>query len=780
MPESLYVSGVNFREWGGASGVQLSDIPPGLTVILGDNEVGKSSMASGLALLLMGGGTAVDFSLFGEATDRLTAELTGRLGPSDLRVDLQTMLTKHTGKQAQNSNRRCQLGGVELAEEAFNSMIGEIGLDGYRAHHCLNAESIHLESETPDGKLSARHVFGGIEPFVEASSLQKGADRAIGKTKASPDSARQFIRQAESIRTRLQAAREAGGDVDHHIGRLDKIDKKITNLKDDETKSGRVIQDLTAALNSLPLHSTLRSLQDPETRPAEPSDVDRELAAARDRITSAIQNLETACSVTETASNAVDQAHDQAGDWAELRNELDTTEQRSRDLDDADAEVRSRRSALDKAREAMAIAGTAPGPTPVSSRRQFGTTVSVTTGLLALGAVVATLLDQSTTAQVFVLGAALSAVSLALLRVRSREGTIPTTATDVSGAQSRLESAIEERTEILVEVGLPVDQAPRILDGTGHRLRLVAELKKAVSDHEKASSREQDRMEELSDLLPPGAESRRAGSILDLACQNVDLYTKYQTSVQEAREKLTQSLGGTQTEANRLLDQHDKGELEEKLRKEQDKIADLKEQIVQQGKEADTARIDRSDAEVRADTEKLEIEMAAVRGRIRAKLVDGLAHRLAAQILTDSAEQYLGDNSPEILRRAEDHATQIAGDWHGLALDRDRETGIRILSSRGNHGNEKLSLGGRSGLNLSLRLATVETESAKLPFRLPLLLDDPLIHLDDTRRQRAFQIISRLAKDHQVLYFTCHGQHAEEAQTVDAHLVELRGSGPQE
>ena len=520
-----------------------------------------------------------------------------------------------------------------------------------------------------------------------------------------------------------------------------------------------MIQDLTAALNSLPLHSTLRSLQDPETRPAEPSDVDRELAAARDRITSAIQNLETACSVTETASNAVDQAHDQAGDWAELRNELDTTEQRSRDLDDADAEVRSRRSALDKAREAMAIAGTAPGPTPVSSRRQFGTTVSVTTGLLALGAVVATLLDQSTTAQVFVLGAALSAVSLALLRVRSREGTIPTTATDVSGAQSRLESAIEERTEILVEVGLPVDQAPRILDGTGHRLRLVAELKKAVSDHEKASSREQDRMEELSDLLPPGAESRRAGSILDLACQNVDLYTKYQTSVQEAREKLTQSLGGTQTEANRLLDQHDKGELEEKLRKEQDKIADLKEQIVQQGKEADTARIDRSDAEVRADTEKLEIEMAAVRGRIRAKLVD---------------------NSPEILRRAEDHATQIAGDWHGLALDRDRETGIRILSSRGNHGNEKLSLGGRSGLNLSLRLATVETESAKLPFRLPLLLDDPLIHLDDTRRQRAFQIISRLAKDHQVLYFTCHGQHAEEAQTVDAHLVELRGSGPQE
>ena len=780
MAESLHVSGVDFREWGGASGVQLSDILPGLTVILGDNEVGKSSMARGLALLLMGGGTAADFSPFGEATDRLTAELTGSLGPTDLRVDLQTTVTKNAGKQVQNSKRRYLLGGAELAEETFSSMIGGIGLDGYRAHHCLSAESIHLETETPDGKLSARHVFGGIEPFVGARSLQKRADRAIGKTKASPDSARQLVGQAESIRVHLQTAREAGGDVDRHINRLDEIVRKIDNLQADKTKSNRAIQDLTAALKSLPLHSTLLSLQDPETRPVEPSDVDRELAAARDRITSAIQNLETARSATETASNAVDQAHDQAGDWAELMNDLDTTDQRIGDLETADADIRSRRLDLDSAREAMEVAGTAPGATPVSSRRQIGTTVSVTTGLLALGAVVATLLDQSTLAQVLVLGAALSAASLAFSRTRRQEGIIPTKATDVSGAQSRLESAIERRTGILIEAGLPADRVPRILDGTGQRLRLVAELKQAGSKHEQTSSREQDRMRELSELLPPGAESKNAGSTLDLACENVDLYTEYLTDVQTAREALTQSLGGAQTEANRLLDQHDRSELQEKLRNEEDQITRLQDQIVEREKEADTARTERAEAEVRADTEGLEIEMAAVRGRIRAKLVDGLAHQLAAQILAESAEQYLGDNAPEILRRAEHHATEIAGDWHGLALDGDRETGIRILSSRGNHGNERLSLGGRSGLNLSLRLATVEIESAKLPFRLPLLLDDPLIHLDDGRRQRAFQIISRLAEDHQVLYFTCHRQHAVEAQAVNAHLVELRGPGPQE
>ena len=177
-------------------------------------------------------------------------------------------------------------------------------------------------------------------------------------------------------------------------------------------------------------------------------------------------------------------------------------------------------------------------------------------------------------------------------------------------------------------------------------------------------------------------------------------------------------------------------------------------------------------------TEGLEIELAGLRGQIQTRLTDGLAHRLAAQILKESAEQYLGDNAPDIIRRAEALATQIASDWQGLELDYDRGTGLRIRSTRGTHADVKLSLGGRSGLNLALRLAAVETASSTLPVRLPLFLDDPLAHLDDHRRPRAFQAISQFAKNHQVFYFTCHRRHADEAvKKAGAHLVELRGTG---
>ena len=86
MADPLHLSGARFEAWGGASGRELLDLAPWFTVVLGDNETGKSSIAAALSLLLAGGGTAGDFAPYGNVDDRLDVELTARIGASDLQA----------------------------------------------------------------------------------------------------------------------------------------------------------------------------------------------------------------------------------------------------------------------------------------------------------------------------------------------------------------------------------------------------------------------------------------------------------------------------------------------------------------------------------------------------------------------------------------------------------------------------------------------------------------------------------------------------------------------
>jgi exonuclease SbcC len=46
------------------------------------------------------------------------------------------------------------------------------------------------------------------------------------------------------------------------------------------------------------------------------------------------------------------------------------------------------------------------------------------------------------------------------------------------------------------------------------------------------------------------------------------------------------------------------------------------------------------------------------------------------------------------------------------------------------------------------------------------LLDDPFTDMDTTRRTAAIQAIGTFAENHQVLFFTCHPDHAGELQRL--------------
>ena len=75
-----------------------------------------------------------------------------------------------------------------------------------------------------------------------------------------------------------------------------------------------------------------------------------------------------------------------------------------------------------------------------------------------------------------------------------------------------------------------------------------------------------------------------------------------------------------------------------------------------------------------------------------------------------------------------------------------------------------LSQGTLGSLALATRLALSELYIKGMDGF--FLLDDPFTDMDTTRRAAAIQAIGTFAENHQVLFFTCHPDHAGELQNL--------------
>ena len=85
----------------------------------------------------------------------------------------------------------------------------------------------------------------------------------------------------------------------------------------------------------------------------------------------------------------------------------------------------------------------------------------------------------------------------------------------------------------------------------------------------------------------------------------------------------------------------------------------------------------------------------------------------------------------------------------------DANTRLQVIEGNMPRDIGYLSLGNRDLIGICMRLALVEAmyEEQK-PF---LILDDPFVNLDENRTKGAMRFLTEIAKEYQVIYFTCHG-----------------------
>lgn len=119
----------------------------------------------------------------------------------------------------------------------------------------------------------------------------------------------------------------------------------------------------------------------------------------------------------------------------------------------------------------------------------------------------------------------------------------------------------------------------------------------------------------------------------------------------------------------------------------------------------------------------------------------------------DSASQRTSADDASLVTTSE---TQIDTPDHNtdIPFRMDADFNVHLLAEGEEHNTELLSAGYRNLVELARRMAFVDAmyEDEK-PF---ILLDDPFINLDPAKVAGGMRFLDVIARDHQVIYFTCH------------------------
>lgn len=134
---------------------------------------------------------------------------------------------------------------------------------------------------------------------------------------------------------------------------------------------------------------------------------------------------------------------------------------------------------------------------------------------------------------------------------------------------------------------------------------------------------------------------------------------------------------------------------------------------------------------------------------------------LAADTIKEAGEEIQSRMTPQLSARASElFARLTGGQYDAVALDLQLKAGARPAGDSVDRQSAYLSKGALDQLYLAVRLAICELA---LPGNesCPLILDDALASFDDERCKLALDLLEELAKDRQIILFTCHNREGE-------------------
>lgn len=193
------------------------------------------------------------------------------------------------------------------------------------------------------------------------------------------------------------------------------------------------------------------------------------------------------------------------------------------------------------------------------------------------------------------------------------------------------------------------------------------------------------------------------------------------------------------------------------------------------GGSSEAAQLGRRLSAARVEVQRLSSQIAGLSGRLAAMgdplvLASDLscmseehdriqdeydALSLAVDVLREADAEIQSRFSPELGRVAGEYMAKVTGGRYAdVLINRDFTAKTRTVDDAVARDSEYLSAGTLDLMYLAVRLAVCELA---LPDGepCPLIIDDALVNLDETRQSQAMKLLTEIAKDRQVILFTC-------------------------
>jgi len=150
---------------------------------------------------------------------------------------------------------------------------------------------------------------------------------------------------------------------------------------------------------------------------------------------------------------------------------------------------------------------------------------------------------------------------------------------------------------------------------------------------------------------------------------------------------------------------------------------------------------------------------------------------LLAGLLDEAERRFRQENQPDVLRHASRYLETIT-DGSYVRLDYSEEEGEGLLVQPAGRQEPvrvgpPISRGARDQIYLCLRLGLLDHLDEGRA-RLPLILDEALVHWDRSRRASVYPLLRKVGEKRQVILLTCHEPLAQEAEEqLQTRRIEL-------
>ena len=193
--------------------------------------------------------------------------------------------------------------------------------------------------------------------------------------------------------------------------------------------------------------------------------------------------------------------------------------------------------------------------------------------------------------------------------------------------------------------------------------------------------------------------------------------------------------------------------------------ADMGERFGELARGLEAAREDRS-------FDAVKFEYQQIRARLREAKGELIELLIARRVLERSIAAWEHQSQPEVYERAGQLlATITDGRWTGVSTSASGSL-VAVGADGVTRDPRHLSLGTCQQLYLALRIALLLT-AQDVGRAIPVLADDILVNFDAARRRGAARALAELAESRQVIVFTCHEETACVLQEFGAMRIDL-------